>query len=340
MNLARGGKARGPAWLAMAGVVLLGGCAEMNFLTHSAKRVETRAEEVVAPRPEGLKPQTGPGYKVGNPYQVAGVWYYPSEDYDYDETGIASWYGPNFHGKYTANGELYDMNDMTAAHKTLPMPSLVRVTNLENGRSVNLKVNDRGPFVNGRVLDVSRRGAQLLGFEGKGTAKVRVQILADESRQLAAATAGRTVLASADSPITVDRMPKPAVSQEVLAPPPGAKSNQPAQPMRSLASTTPEAAPAGGTDVKPAPSPQPAIVAMVPVKDTKIYVQAGSYSQFVNADRARAALGGGARIQQALVRERDVFRVRIGPLASVDDADRALEKAIRAGYPDARIIVD
>ena len=115
------------------------------------------------------------------------IWYYPKVDYDYSEVGVASWYGPGFHGRSTANGEQYDMNDLTAAHRTLPMPSIVRVTNLENGRSIKLRVNDRGPFVGDRIIDVSRRAAQLLGFHIDGTARVRVEIVADESKQLAAA---------------------------------------------------------------------------------------------------------------------------------------------------------
>src|SRR5882672_1868927 len=108
---------------------------------------------------------TNPGYKVGKPYLIDGVWYYPAVDHNYAETGIASWYGPDFHGLATANGETYDMNALTAAHRTLPMPSMVRVTNLDNGRQIALRVNDRGPFVNNRIIDVSRRAAQLLGFE-------------------------------------------------------------------------------------------------------------------------------------------------------------------------------
>ncbi|MBK8212088.1 MAG: septal ring lytic transglycosylase RlpA family protein [Rhodospirillales bacterium] len=131
-----------------------------------------------------------PGYKVGKPYQIKGVWYYPQVDYGYIEEGIASWYGPGFHGKATANGESYDMNDLTAAHRTLPMPSIVRVTNLENGRSLKLKVNDRGPFARERIIDVSRRASQLLGFHMQGTTPVRVEIVEDESRQLAAALGG------------------------------------------------------------------------------------------------------------------------------------------------------
>lgn len=127
------------------------------------------------------------GYKVGKPYQIKGVWYYPEVNYNYVEEGVASWYGPGFHGRATANGETYDMNDLTAAHRTLPMPSIVRVTNLENGRSIKLKVNDRGPFARERIIDVSRRASQLLGFHQQGTTPVRVEIVEDESRMLAAA---------------------------------------------------------------------------------------------------------------------------------------------------------
>ncbi len=122
-------------------------------------------------------PPTVANPKVGQPYQVAGRWYVPREDWNYDEVGIASWYGPGFHGKRTANGEIFDQNKLTAAHPTLPLPSYVRVTNLENGRAINLRVNDRGPFAKGRIIDVSRRAAQLLGFAAKGTARVRVQII-------------------------------------------------------------------------------------------------------------------------------------------------------------------
>lgn len=141
---------------------------------------------------DGIRPPPRPVYKVGAPYRIDGVWYRPKEDFAYRRTGIASYYGGetdgnDFHGRPTANGEIYDMNALTAAHPTLQMPSLVRVTNLENGRSVVLRVNDRGPFVKGRIIDVSRRAAQILGFEQKGTARVRVEILPEESRALKAA---------------------------------------------------------------------------------------------------------------------------------------------------------
>ena len=115
--------------------------------------------------------------KVGKPYKISGNWYYPKEEHAYDAVGIASWYGKQFHGKPTANGETYNMNALTAAHKTLPLPTNVKVTNLQNGRSIIVRINDRGPFVGDRVIDLSRRAAQILGFTNQGTTKVRVQAL-------------------------------------------------------------------------------------------------------------------------------------------------------------------
>ncbi len=131
-------------------------------------------------------PGDGQGsYRVGRPYEIKGMWYYPAVDYNYDKTGIASWYGGEFVGRLTANGEIFDLNRLTAANTTLPMPSIVQVTNLQNGRSLRLRVNDRGPFVDGRLIDVSRRAAQLLGFEAQGTAPVEVKIVKDASIRVA-----------------------------------------------------------------------------------------------------------------------------------------------------------
>jgi rare lipoprotein A len=129
-------------------------------------------------------------YTVGRPYRIAGTWYYPQENWSYDQTGIASWYGEEFQGHATADGEIFDLKNLTAAHRTLPLPVVVRVTNLENGRSLKLRVNDRGPFADGRIIDVSRHAARLLGFERAGIAKVRVQIDVPDSLNVATA-AGR-----------------------------------------------------------------------------------------------------------------------------------------------------
>jgi rare lipoprotein A len=128
-----------------------------------------------------------PTYKIGAPYTVKGITYYPHVDLAYDQTGMASWYGEAFDGQYTANGEVFDLNQITAAHCTLPLPSIVEVTNLQNNRALRVRVNDRGPFASSRILDVSRRVAQLLGFERSGTTMVRVRVLKDESLQAEAA---------------------------------------------------------------------------------------------------------------------------------------------------------
>lgn len=143
----------------------------------------------------GGRQSVQPHYKVGAPYQINGKWYRPAEDFAYRRVGIASFYGGetdgvDFHGRPTANGEIYDMHALSAAHPTLPMPSVVKVTNLENGRSVVLRVNDRGPFVEGRIIDVSRRAAQDLGFERQGTALVRIEVMPRESRALKQAMLG------------------------------------------------------------------------------------------------------------------------------------------------------
>ncbi len=118
-----------------------------------------------------------PASAVGQPYRINGRLYRPHEDLSYDRTGVASWYGPRFHGRRTASGELYDMNALTAAHPTLPLATMVRVTNLANGRSVTVRINDRGPFALDRIIDLSHAGARALGFDRSGVARVRVTVL-------------------------------------------------------------------------------------------------------------------------------------------------------------------
>ena len=119
-------------------------------------------------------PKGGGTYKVGNPYRVDGFLYTPSEDRGYERSGVASFYGEDFHGRKTANGEIFDMWALTAAHPTLPMPSYAYVTNLANGRTLLVRINDRGPFAKNRIIDLSRATARLLGFEMQGTTQVRV----------------------------------------------------------------------------------------------------------------------------------------------------------------------
>jgi len=152
-------------------VVLLAGCGKSHIDSSS---VYTPNKHTSASLPSGH----GGHVKTGKPYKVMGQWYYPLASANgYNKTGVASWYGKKFHGKKTANGERYDMHAMSAAHKTLPLPTMVRVTNLDNGRSVVVRVNDRGPFVKSRMIDLSYAAAKALGYDKKGTARVRVQTL-------------------------------------------------------------------------------------------------------------------------------------------------------------------
>ncbi len=325
-------------FIAVWGVLFLAACAQTQFLIHTAKVVKGKTGDT----------QSSQGrYKVGDPYEINGTWYYPAVDYDYDETGIASWYGPNFHGKTTANGEVYDMNALTAAHRTLPMPSWVEVTNLENGRKLKLRINDRGPFAKGRIIDISRQGAQLLGFQTNGTAKVRVKILADESRAVAAHMKAGASIAEIGSPITVESVPTEEVSTEPLTPPVGADiADSPPEIAASVETVVIEpvepvepsqlAAPA------PALSQQEATVELVPVTDTGIFVQAGAYSRYDNANRVQAILSplGNVEISRVLVNNLDLYRVRVGPITDVQEADQILDRVIGVGYPDAKVIVD
>lgn len=287
------------------------------------------------------QPQPVPGgtYKVGTPYQIAGVWYYPQVDYTYNQTGIASWYGPGFHTKVTANGELYNENELTAAHQTLPMPSLVRVTNLENGRSIVVRINDRGPFVPGRIIDMSRRGAQLLGFDQKGTAKVRVEVLADESRAIAAAAmnAGGTQVASGspDGGPVPKAAPRPSVTVE------GAPLPSPSQqPPRAVA--TPTLPGSTTSDGRFMPAPVVAQAPVPPAAQQRIYVQAGAFTIYDNANRLRARLNSisPTSISQVMVGDTQFFRVRVGPFDDVNRADQVLAQVLATGTNAARIIVD
>ena len=257
---------RAPAALfALGAALLLSGCG-----TTPARYSDTRP------------PVSGhPRYTVAA-YQVDGVWYYPKVDYGYDETGTASWYGPQFDQRPTANGEIFDMNRVSAAHKTLPLPSVVEVTNLNNGRALELRVNDRGPFVGDRLIDVSRRAAQLLGFQTAGTAPVRIRILKEESIAVAeAAMHGEPapVLAANAMPAAAaprrqspqPPAPAPALVQIAAPPPP------PASPPARLADSgsaidvapaiaaRPEAETLPAAEVKPAVAPAaPVAVALSP----------------------------------------------------------------------------
>lgn len=328
----------------MATLLFLAGCAEAQFGAHLAKQAQDT-------RSQGK-------YKVGNPYLIDGQEYYPQEMFEYSETGIASWYGPGFHGKQTANGEIYDQNELTAAHRTLQMPSLVRVTNLENGRSLVVRVNDRGPYARGRIIDLSSKAADLLGTKAKGTAKVRVDILGPESRQIAeharqgidtrgyeialnnpANTTGKVLLANSVPQGTVETLPPVQVaSVESVALDDGSQIPV-VTAQRAPATYAPPVQGHMSQDGRFMPDP---VVTQQPVTPTNIYVQAGAFGDEGNAMRLSQNLSafGNASVHPANVGGRSFYRVRLGPYQTVDQADLALAQVVANGAPKAAIVVD
>lgn len=368
--------------LPVFGILLLTGCAESQLMSHWAKKVNWPGQE-----------ENAGTYKIGKPYRVGSVWYYPTEDFRMNETGIASWYGPDFHGKRTANGERYDQHELTAAHRTLQMPSLVRVTNLENGRSVVVRINDRGPFAHGRIIDVSKRAAELLGFIGKGTARVRLEVLTRESKQMSeAAKRGMdtsrltmadlermenarpvatqisarsdtgnmddirpTRVASNDTSLP-ESLQTPTITVEELAAPPSAPparqnySGAPAYvaPSRSSYSGStlrddemgdmPSGMASGRVEegrFMPAP-----VVEQEPVAPTGLFVQAGAFAVRANAEKLQRDLSGIAPVQvdPINVRGKTLYRVKLGPVATVQKADEVLERVIALGSTGARVV--
>jgi len=312
-----------------------------------------------APGTSGSVPKQSGTFKVGKPYQVFGKWYRPQESYNLIETGIASWYGPNFHGKPTANGERFDQNELTAAHRTLHMPSIVRVTNLENGRSIVVRVNDRGPFKRGRIIDLSKRAAELLGYKNNGTAKVRVQVLPEESKKVASlakqglSTRGMEVAMNNKTP---QRAPTPLTRAAKVPIQTAAKA--PTQAPTRLASTSVTAGATGtgaavqrvervkldeageitGHTVDGNFYPDP-VVKVVPVAPTGIYVQAASFASKDNAMNYARQLAkvSQTKVIPAQVNGQLMHRVRFGPLENVEQADILLAKLVNRG--DNGIIV-
>ena len=305
--------------LLIAGTVALHGC-DLTMIALDATKREHQQE--VSENSSG-----GGKIKIGKPYQVAGVWYYPANNPNYDETGIASWYGSEFHGRVTANGEDYDMNALTAAHRTLPMPSYVEVTNLENGRSLILRVNDRGPFVQGRIIDVSRRAAKLLGFEKAGVAKVRVRAV--RSGRYTSLQKGPKLAAVPQAEVVSSDLPAPGGVKSVE------DKNSDSSAARVRVADAPVRRDAGS------------VVAdgRVTIRDAKpgvLFIQAGAFANFQNANRSKALLSlvGNANITRVELGGTELYRVRVGPLASIPEADKMLQTVINQGFADARIIVD
>ncbi|HWA68999.1 MAG TPA: septal ring lytic transglycosylase RlpA family protein [Rhizomicrobium sp.] len=269
-------------------------------------------------------------YKVGQPYQVDNVWYYPREQPDYDETGIASWYGPNFYGHKTANGEMYNGDQLTAAHKTLPMPVNVRVTNLDNGKSLIVRVNDRGPYARGRIIDLSKRAAELLDVVQTGTARVRVTYISRADINGAMPSETPPAIANA-----LPAAPAGKIDTAALGIVPGAAVEPPAATPslpRPTASIPAEMFADNQPDGKVTTVPVPAV--------TRLYVQLGAFSKLENAKALLNKVGGDLRISTLQRGGQTLYRVRSGALHSVQEADAALARVTGAGANDAHIVVD
>ena len=254
-------------------------------------------------------PRVEPRSRYGNPpfYEVFGKRYYVlSSSVGYWERGVASWYGPGFHKERTSTGESYDMYGMTAAHKTLPLPAYVRVTNLQNGRSVVVRVNDRGPFVSNRIIDLSYTAAAKLDMLRHGTAMVEIRSI------------DPTV---APPPLTLAAAGSPAPA--------------------AVPAAAPIVVPAAQT---PTPTPTPTPAPAAALGGPGLFVQAGAFSDPANAERLAAKLRGGSYgkvyVRDDQIAGRKMYRVRIGPVPDVAEFDRVVAALERAGVKDAHLALD
>ena len=277
------------------------GCSEATFLVNSAKRIGSWGDE--------------PIYKIGTPYKINGKWYYPAVDYDYEEIGIASWYGPGFHGKKTANGEIFDQNKVSAAHRTLPMPSIVRVTNLDNGKVLpKVRINDRGPFAGNRIIDLSKKAAQELGFVNTGIAKVKVEILEDESREHALGNSGNkiTQVESAEiKEIKKTEIVNNFEKQIIIKKKNKNSQNKDFDEQNSILS------------------------------NKQLAIQVGAFTDHRNAKSLTQKLTDfQAYIERTFVNNKYLYRVRIGPIENLKLAENIKKKLFELGYTASHLIVN
>ena len=277
------------------------GCSETTFLVNSAKRIGTWGDE--------------PIYKIGTPYKINGKWYYPAVDYDYEEIGIASWYGPGFHGKKTANGEIFDQNKVSAAHRTLPMPSVVRVTNLDNGKVLpKVRINDRGPFAGNRIIDLSKKAAKELGFVNTGIARVKVEILENESREHALVNSDKkiTKVESAEiKEIKKTEIMKNFEKEKITSNRVEILKNEDSSKKNSI------------------------------LIDKPLAIQVGAFTDHRNAKSLTQKLSDfQAYIERTFVNNRYLYRVRIGPIDNLNLAENIKNKLFELGYTASHLIVN
>lgn len=267
---------------------------------------------------EPVKPGVG-HYKLGEPYQIAGRWYYPSYDPSYAAVGIASWYGYPFHGRATANGELFDRDKPSAAHPTLPLPSIVRVTNLANQRQIELRVNDRGPFVGDRIIDLSQAAARALGFEEHGIAEVRVEFLG---------------LADA-----VGTPPEPTIRMAAARESAGAAQAVPAVPPQPLDAPAVRTAALHLDSSADRPPPAPRAATDTGEACTG-FIQVGAFAEPERAVRLAKELDAAMALPVSadLASVDRYARVRLGPIGDPGQAEAALRWLHRIGHANAFLV--
>ncbi len=274
--------------------------------------------------------QPTPRYVVGDPYRMGGIWSYPKEDYALSETGLAEVMAVPALGGLTANGEVLTAQGLTAAHRTLQLPAIIRITNLENGRSLLLHVNNRGPEKPGRILGVSPRAGALLGMAPGRATQIALVVDAEKSRAAAEGLPGQ-----APTPIAIAAAPRAAVTREELAPLPGTREapRRDIQPLLGAALLTELAPQRRGTL-----APLSETVTQTAPRPGSLFVEAGQFYGRSAAEAVAARLPGARITQQGRGRNAS-FRVALGPFAEVRAADFALERSLAAGLSGARIIV-
>lgn len=271
-------------------------------------------------------PRPDPHYELGKSYQVKGIWHYPNENYELNETGLATTF-PAGHAALTSNGEVFDQSVAMAGHPTLQLPAIARLTNLETGRSVPVRINDRGTGNPHRLIEVTPRAATLLAMRNPAT-RVRLQMLPVESRAAVDGLPGAPALAVAVAPRDV-------VHAMTLSPLPGSRQ----EPGKAVSVVVPAAA-AEPTAVRP-PARLPETVTEETPQPGRLWVRLDTFEEYQYAAVQRARVGNlGARIESSSDRRRHWFWVRIGPFETVRQADDALDAALAAGIPDARIVVE
>lgn len=318
-------------------VLVLGGCG-------SAPKQDGALTTGSAP---DAVPRVEPKARYGNmaSYVVFGKTYYPKKSSrGYVERGIASWYGPKFHGRKTSSGEAYDMHQMTAAHKTLPLPSYVLVKNLENGRNAIVKVNDRGPFVGGRIIDLSYAAAKKLGVDQKGTA--RVEVVSIDPRDHDGKTPKlRRFAAERQQQYRPERKPLSPANPTVDLPP--ARSAQ--QVAAGAPNSKPKPKPTPEPAAKPTPVPTlAAIPALASAADVRLYVQVGAFGTRDNAEQLRRRLTGLLQDPVQVRKAGEViasgkpglYKVQVGPVASRSDADDLSRKLASLGIARPLLVSD